>query len=275
MEVLNLRNNPILTSSSEINEICAPLFRNSPIKFFRYVKVFSNGEYITLCNDSRWVEHYLLHDYYKLAYYENNSLAWEKAPSIFLWLPFDNELLSDAKNYYDIDHGVTLLEKNKSYCELFHFASNRQGGSAINFYLNYEDTLKRFIAYFKFKAAKLISTVEKQKIIIPGFNENDKDSLINSSHNKEDFLNATSMDYSVLNIETKQIVNLNKIEMKCCYYSIAGKNVKEIANTLGLSHKSINKYLDNIRLKLGIYSKHQLDKVIPAHLLDHISAEID
>jgi DNA-binding CsgD family transcriptional regulator len=58
-------------------------------------------------------------------------------------------------------------------------------------------------------------------------------------------------------------VMLSRREVECVEYLVRGKSLKGIGKILGLSHRTVEFYLDNIKTKLSIHSKEELiDKAI-------------
>ena len=53
-------------------------------------------------------------------------------------------------------------------------------------------------------------------------------------------------------------VKLSLRETQCLDRLALGKTAKEIAADIGLSHRTVEHYLENIRHKLGVENKHQL-----------------
>ena len=53
-------------------------------------------------------------------------------------------------------------------------------------------------------------------------------------------------------------VKLSLRESQCLDILATGKTAKEIAAEIGLSHRTVEHYLENIRNKLGVGNKHEL-----------------
>ena len=59
-------------------------------------------------------------------------------------------------------------------------------------------------------------------------------------------------------------VELSQREMECLFYTLSGRSAKETAAILGLSIRTIEHYLENLKLKLDCSSKTQLrHKLVP------------
>lgn len=64
----------------------------------------------------------------------------------------------------------------------------------------------------------------------------------------------------------------SKREKDCMYFLIRGKTAKETAQLLGLSPRTVENYLSNIKIKLNVYSKSELiDKIFEMNLPESMS----
>lgn len=51
---------------------------------------------------------------------------------------------------------------------------------------------------------------------------------------------------------------LSQREIECLQLSVRGKTAKQVANELGISRRTVEEYLDNIKIKMGVFSKAEL-----------------
>lgn len=57
----------VLEKSSDIAEICKPLFDNTPVNFFHYFRTYKNGGLFMLASNPSWIEHYFSKKYYEIS----------------------------------------------------------------------------------------------------------------------------------------------------------------------------------------------------------------
>jgi DNA-binding CsgD family transcriptional regulator len=62
---------------------------------------------------------------------------------------------------------------------------------------------------------------------------------------------------------------LSKREKQCMHYLMRGKTAKAIANHLGLSTRTVENYIENIKSKFGVSSKSELIDLAHSHLDMH------
>jgi DNA-binding CsgD family transcriptional regulator len=266
MNSILAKNHLSLIVSNDIDEICKPL-KKFGIKLFTYLKNYRNGAQIYLSNDSRWTE-----DYYNKKLYE--SSLFELNPAIYpsgytLW-PKDSssKVFIHARTYFDSDHGITIIENQKKFCEFYFFSTSASNPSIINLYLNNIDLLKRFVVYFKDKASAILKTAEKNKIIIPqhfqklNVAENDVDfilhsMLLNTSLKKEFLKEIRISHYRFEQGDLKNII-LTEKELDCAFALLEGKTANETGEKLFRSRRTIETHISNMKSKFHCKTKSDL-----------------
>lgn len=64
---------------------------------------------------------------------------------------------------------------------------------------------------------------------------------------------------------TKNPSNLTKRELECLFYLSRGYTIKEVAKTLELSPKTVDQYMERIRLRLNLSLRSELVKFYFTH----------
>lgn len=72
---------------------------------------------------------------------------------------------------------------------------------------------------------------------------------------KADQLSATSLDVSKLQANH---IHLSKRELDCLQLTIKGYTAKMIARVLQISHRTIEEYLNHVRIKMGVTTKSEM-----------------
>ncbi len=262
--------------SREIINICEPLFKNSNIDHFLYLKLYSDGSRISLttCNDLlRWI-------------YQENKLISNSVSHINSGIYLAKDLINfvsykdakkieaqidGARNYFNLDlieNGIYLIKKEEHYCELFEFGAAACKKSLINFYLNNIDILKHFILYFKDKAKRLIKKLEQnrfQPTYLTGHltATNNNFRLINANFFEATKLSGLSINQGSIN------THLTKREYECLTFLVGGCSAKEIAKALHISPRSVEYHLENIKRKLNCHTKSALiSKILRLQILN-------
>lgn len=237
-------NHLFLTSAPEMREITKPLL-SLGITYFGYCRYYNNGGRLYLCNNAKMIESYYANKLYRIGNTESQPCNYYSQVALWSTLP-NQEVFEDSKQM-GVDHGIFIIEPQKDSCEFFAFATTRENRQIINTYLTQMDFLKKFGAYFKVKAKSLIMDGEKNKIYLP-------------YHNKK-ILNEINTNLSYLledECNNSNLTRLSKRQHDCAQLLLQGKTTKEIARHFSLSPRTIESYIDNLKLKLHCQNKTEL-----------------
>lgn len=235
-DLTKIKHHLALTSSSTVADMMLPHLLRHGIKVFHFNRHYEDGSLIRLSTDAKWNENYFAKGYVN----KRKKVPAEyltKSVNYFVWLTKDwPEMLTDAAVNFDIANGISIVEKCNGYIDNFCFGSTVSNTSIVNFYLNNLDLLQRYGCDFRDRAYQLFNSYEKQKIIIP-----ESKIVIPSVH-------CTDIE----------IAKLSDREKQCVVLLISGKRIKEIAIELGLSPRTIESYLNNLKVKLNCRDKVEL-----------------
>lgn len=250
---------PFLSNSQDIAEIIKPL-KNLGIIHFDYGKVESNGARTYLTSEASDLENY----FHKKFYLKGNTESEPRnyTSQVVMWSTLPKQYLYDGLRAKGIDHGIFMFKSHENYCEHFSFAADKNNFSIINTYLSNLDILKSFTKYFKEQAALIIKKAEKNKIILP-FNQDPVNFISEDNYN-------VSLLSKLMPYENLTNVNLSVKQRECSILLLRGKTAKEIAEILGLSARTVEYYLNTLKVKFGCKNKAALI----AQLSQHLSLDI-
>lgn len=229
-----------LASRSEI-EIQSILSILLPYKIshFGYVKIFKNDTHLVLTTHVEWLEcfykNYYVHgiSHKKYDSYSSGYQLWSLAA--------DAVTMTVMKNDFRIDHGITLINKQPDFCELFCYATTPDNPFVINWYINNLDILEKFSYFFKEKMASLIQKAEVDRTIFP--------KVISSLDSKDLFPVENSTKVTKDMFKIKPI--LSPQELFCAQQIMRGNTIKKTANILKLSPRTVEYYLNSAKVKLN------------------------
>lgn len=244
----------------DIKEICAPLINLGVhnINYLEYDRHRKN--FITVTNNPEYPKIYL----------ENNGMLFdpylsvknELAPGLYtnIWhagfqTPQSKNFVAQLNKFNYLRDGCAIvrnLENGKRV--IYHFSSYTL--NAITCY----EALKVFTHYFEDKISPLLSKAEH--IVLPNENIFRKTILVKNTYSEEKnniykFLKKINFAYYKCMFVAKQY-RLSLRENQCLYLIIQGKINKQIAYELQLSQRTIECYIDNIKLKLNCRNKMEL-----------------
>jgi DNA-binding CsgD family transcriptional regulator len=262
-DLKNMRDShPFLVTSSDVNEICKPLFDTCGIKNFLYSKIYKDGRCIWLCTNSKWIKHFCEMEYYNLGRFEQSIEQY--VSGIYLWNGIrDTPVTLDAMHNFDIANGVTIVEKSKDSCEFYHFSTGKNNYSICNFYINNFDILKRFMSYFKGQADGLIKQVSKTSIILPmPLKINDLEGIhIKQDCVINDFYKQITCKKYHLNSQYNNAL-ITRREMDCLYWLYQGKTMEEIGLILNISKRTAINHIEKIKVKTQVNKTSKLLEIV-------------
>ncbi len=238
--------------ASLLNTLCSPLLQTG-VSTFAYFRFFSNGKYLYLCNNIKWVEYCL-----REIQHNNTTLGCQIAHAhkdnyfCYLWPTERQDSLLSALYSFDIWNGLSIFKElpDKSV-ELWGFGAKKENDNISSFYMAEIEELKKFTQYFNAKANTVITPCENNLAIYKNYayNLNEKKIDIENPLEIEKFLNETRLlKYPILT--PNEEVYLSRQEFKCLNYLSLGFSEEEISSLVGVSKGSISGYFKNIRFKL-------------------------
>jgi len=274
---------------NDVQSICAPLFRLTNIDFFFYGRYYRDGSIMLLSSNGEHQKDFLGNSSYSIFDWEIiNNLVKDSSNILtkktVYFSPSDilpSSLLSYYANKFNMRTGIEIVEKLDNKYEIFWFHSSSKK-NLKEFYLNNLDVLAKFITYFREQAAQLISDSEKSKIIIPSRCRCDRfKNFILSLSNKGSFETLQLRNlHKTLNIRKYSInrggklVNITNRERECLLYLEAGLPAKKTGSLMGISPKTVQNHLQNLRDKLGVFSKEQLLSVYRDSIISKIKDNV-
>ena len=237
-----------LKKQEEIGSICAPLEVAFDIRFIHYRRFYLKGGLVSLFNHDSWMKISFDNSYWhSTVLQEKLQRLQHKSTLIYLWpsVPLSDPVYQGLYNC-NLWNGVTIYKKYGDCIESYAFASSRQNTQAVNFYASEMQTLEHFILYFRSKAYQLLSPSVEQEIMIPL--KIDCLQISQSAAIDNTFFQDTQIDHFYFRINGID-VKITKREEECLSLLAVGKTVKEIANALSLSPRTVETYIDHARLK--------------------------
>ena len=161
--------NYMLHAWAELREICTPLFRNTHVTYFKYIRFYQDGSVIVLDTHPKTLTYIFEQqiflkptDLLASNRYLFMSAALSKAAH-------NNRtpILKIYREQFNIEHLFAINQKKSNYCESFVFGSRSKHHKIIGFYLNNMQLFEKFSEYFMQQATGVINKSETHKIKLP------------------------------------------------------------------------------------------------------------
>lgn len=257
MSEFDVKSMPSYRFVADIQEICRPLFNKLKINYFDYARLYPDMTGFSLFTDPDYVNFFCNHEVYK------NSAPSVLLPGKHLWTSYiDDGFLRETRNDFQHDHGITIVEQQVGYVEIYNFATTPENRAITHLYLNNPDFITRFISLFRDKASKIIAWSEKYHVSIPSSCHETRDELIEINNDTQQVITELSLDKNYITTTSGIREKLTKRESQCLQAMLQGKSMKSTADELSLSPRTIETYIEKLKNKTRCVSKYEIIKSI-------------
>lgn len=257
---LDLKQSITLTSSNDITQICKPLFELLDINYFDFRRVYSDGRRIRLSTNPECTEYYFKSNYFKRS--RNNQYFKLYQSDCLLWDHFlaqeildDNRLVMLEMRNFNIDHAFTTIKHHADYVDVFSFGTDTYNYNANNTYLINMRAIDKFTNYFIVKANKIITKAEKDSFFTP-LRESFFEQKSSKIYDREAY-NIIKIEKMLFKLNHQNIM-LSRRETDCLVNLIKGYTAKESAKLLNLSPRTVETYLEKIKVKINCESRQKI-----------------
>lgn len=250
---------PYVKHASSVKDIITPMSTVGIAGLF-YVRIYPNGTIINLANNADWSEFYFKQ--LETTRYQSKDINDQcfTYDGISLWtFNAANPIWQDAKQYFGYSNGVLICENHTHFREVIGFYSAEDEQRMNHFYVNQIDKLKKLKQSFIFQAQELIAQAESERqiwqhAVFPEYS-------LDLSETPGQNLNSSRVHQELLVVihkETRTPIKLSPQRSRCLYYLLQGKSCQKIADTMQLSPKTVEHYLEILRKELGCSSSKEL-----------------
>lgn len=242
----------------KLKKVTEPLKIHFNIHSFWYFTISSQGQFGYVGNNPHLGEYYFSQELYKDNPFFKKPGIYD--PGVFYSRAIQDESYQNcldltSKNC-NVDHNIILVEKKGADYQGFGFAANSTS-PMYQLYLNYLPFLKKYIRYFETEAVDILSELELGKINISHL-------IGNSFYQKSNCLDVVippkklqSFYQEILALPVT-LPSLTKREKECLKLSLRGLQAAQIGELLSISSRTVECYLDSIKLKFHCHTKYEL-----------------
>ena len=268
------------SSCSEIDQICIPLLKQTPVKVFDYSRVYPDGGRLELSNHRSHLEHiFMIHEETRNLYTPALVSHHDRFLLTTPWIEnmtgevkeIFNKQLQIQHSQFNLGNEFCIINMKNQFMEVFHFYSEAHLTGLENYYLNNILFFEKFALYFVDAAQYLIKKAEKELLIQPWRDPKSNIILISELNTNLELNNCLINNFEKplpgdvlpkkFYFETKENQTyLTKREVECVIELVKGKSNREIANSLSISPRTVDSHIDSLRVKAGITQRSQLIK---------------
>lgn len=250
-KIIDLKKHSSLLFVNEVKQIAKPLSRAN-IDYFCVVRTFKDRSRICLTTDGNWHEHFCNNKQYVKDIFELPIDNYESG--YFLASATANDSIhADMQYNFSINPIVAIIEKNENFCDFYHFGAKCANNVAKDTSQNLSE-LESFVLLFRDKADALLK--KSQLIVFPEWS-NQKVQL-SAYANTNGAKNLISLRRYVFDDGRKRSY-LTHQELECLkLIALGGKSAEEIGIILGISKRTAQAHIENMKKKFDCVRLPQL-----------------
>lgn len=237
------KNHYFLEASKDMRLVCQPLVEKIRMNMFVYSRYYHDGSCILLSNNEDWLQYHLSKGYLVPAPMPSHLLKSRLSYNI---IPYDgpfSKAKHDLLQRYQCGQAVDYINKDRKYIEVACFAFWGNDQHALNVIVNNLDRFDQFLNIFKDAMKLTLDNADKHKIYLP-----------------ENMMGINLQDIHELTYQPNNATKtrLTQRQMDVLFLLTRGKTAKETAIKLGLSHRTIENHLANLKVKMNVSSRSEL-----------------
>lgn len=255
----NLKN-----ACSSLYRLCETLFSNTPINYFSYGMMDDKRNLNFLTSDYRVAEYYLHREHYNSQFLYKSFEEIEVGNLYLSSLPGTSgqlELRDHISTEFGIGNLFGIYQRQGNQKCFFTFGCDSKNIKAINYFLNNTDFLSEYSGVMQNAARNLIDVNQLPLIQVNHKVRENNGEKIRIKLPKSGQLQILSS--LLINSKFKNKTSeLSNRELECLEYIIAGRgSSKEIARMLGISFRTVEHHISNLKYKLDCKKKSDLQTV--------------
>lgn len=240
-------NHPLLQLSSQVQEASHNFLKVHGLNYFQYLRCYKDGSVSLLVTDPSLFLR-MVHLDTPLIF---SSFKEEHSKQQSYWFSWDEELPHElvklVKHDRNWHHGLTLVKREKDYYDMIAVAMPEERNNAHSYYINRISAIEHFMTHFQNHAPNIFKCITKSAILLPEVNRD--------------------LNYQNLCLKSKSRLPfgdsyLTSQELKCLKLKLEGNSYKEIANSCQLSPRTVETYLNRIKIRSGINDKSHLKELV-------------
>jgi len=240
--------------ANKVRRVCEPLDQTFGIDAFWYCHISSSGAFNHMSNTPAGTTHY----FENKSYLDNPFLRHPSNYREGFYLLSETlkgkalKLQEDHNQRFGLDNVLLLCKPEKDACQVFGFASSNKNLPILNTYFNNLPLLSRFADYFLQECSSF--SLEPFQV--------DLTMLVGNSFNLRFPLQPTvDTDRREQFLKAMGLTGLSALTMRekdCLKHYLKGYTAQQTADLLHLSRRTVETHFENIKNKLGCFSKAEI-----------------
>lgn len=245
------------TISKQIEEICAPLFLNLGFTIFAYIKVMPDGRMLHLNSNSDWTKVFFEREFYNEddCFHKLRSLVSKEGDKTFILSGTPQGKHPSTLYDFNIWNTYSIYKKREGFVEGWAFGTTRENKNILDIYLKNPFILNIFTLYFSEKAFDFTTNAHESNFIRTEKSFSETVEVTEDEINL--FISTIIPNRFPIKFKGQKIV-FSRREVECLTLLSSGYSVKETANLLKISSRTIESHIDKMKLKTNTCHKSEL-----------------
>jgi DNA-binding CsgD family transcriptional regulator len=232
-----------------IQEICKPL-QNKALTHFFHDTTFGKGDISLLMNNERLLQFY---QQYRLPAICTDESGRTLSSGVYLGAvlkEYHHDVKIIMRNLPMLPaNSIHICKRHENFQELYSFFFDQRENDFLHWVLNDGNRFNDFIENYNIKANDIIreNGLPENRMFLPYSNQ-----IMHQSHA------STVSQIRLLHKDNHLDVMLATQQSRCLLLLSDGKSIKQVANEMKLSDRTISHYLTRIRQLLGCRSNREL-----------------
>jgi DNA-binding CsgD family transcriptional regulator len=256
-----------------VNTICSQALNKLSLSAFEFARVYDDGTAIILYSDPRIAKYVVEKQLHISAHVPKSILNTQ-----FWYLPEPNgpysQNVHDIKDVSSSNSFANYIQRFAGYYDMFCFWSTADQPLGSNQFINNKETLEQFSSNFLDRAKELILYTDRDRFTLTQSMAPNFGGLNAEEPRQDNFhlrLYLEKIQQGLTKFGPSLFPNLTNRELDCIQFLILGSTANEMANTMGISQRTVEMHLNSTRNKLGCTKKSSIIKTLMEQLdIDHL-----
>lgn len=268
------KTSPLFMYGEDVKVLCKPLFFNTDVNFFSFIRVFNDGCVSCLSSDIELVHDSIFTEVYTKARYlkPHGKLTDGKYLWRFNQLDNDEQQHLDIIHAHDYAHGLSIVKTDKKFTDCYHFAGRKGNELLDTFYFNHLDLLERFIQFFHTEGDKLVTLSDRKRFkMFPSSSQTKLQKIEKLQYLELEQLLHRAISKKNIN-QLRNALPLPFRQQDCAALLLSGMSYGQIAQQLNISKRTVEEHANKLKERLGCQSKSELIATLMRQYGDKLDA---
>lgn len=238
--------------ADSVSDMVYPFVDELKITFFSHVRVWHTGIFKSLMTETS-LSRFYIEQKYPIRFSLGKSILLNSGCYLLQHLPdiSSQQNLNLIREMFNLDHFIYLVDKQTKWDDLFILATTPENEVFVNLVFNNLDFIKQGLHRYKYNARELLEKSPGVSYSSDCFIEHEKQCQYKIQ------MGRISLQKILMPLNDRE-VSISRQEYHCLGLLIQNHSIKEIAQLMNLSPRTVETYLNNLKNKLHCQNNSEL-----------------